>query len=190
MASLASMSAMATLTAQEPAAPPDTLEAARARPSLLYSPAVMDSIEASLQSSPRADLLPRKSPALALGLSAVLPGAGQAYTGRYLRIPVIWGFGYWFSRNWIKANDFYEEYREQFRLSVERGESGGAGNAQFKYIRDFYRDERDRFALYILITYLLNLMDAYVGASLYNFDVGEDLNGTAAVRMKISVPLR
>ena len=89
---------------------------------------------------------------------------------------------------WLKANDLYLSARGKYQQSVERGENGGQGSAQFLYERDFYRDERDKFAFYFALTYLLNIVDAYVGASLYNFEVTDNLGGGAALRL--SVPIR
>jgi hypothetical protein len=129
-----------------------------------------------------------KSATTAILLSAVLPGAGQIYTGRYWKVPIILGFGGYFVRKWLKANDLYLSARGKYQQSVERGENGGQGSAQFLYERDFYRDERDKFAFYFALTYLLNIVDAYVGASLYNFEVTDNLGGGAALRL--SVPIR
>ncbi|MBF8293541.1 MAG: hypothetical protein HW389_86 [Bacteroidetes bacterium] len=129
-----------------------------------------------------------KSPATAVLLSAVLPGAGQIYTGRYWKVPIILGFGGYFGTQWFRMNDRYANARSKYQESVLAGENKDQGNAQLLYERDFYRDQRDRFAFYFAITYLLNLVDAYVGASLYNFDVGDNLSGGAS--LKISIPLR
>ncbi|MBM4160715.1 MAG: hypothetical protein FJ217_06420 [Ignavibacteria bacterium] len=129
-----------------------------------------------------------KSPTTAVLLSAVLPGAGQIYTQRYWKVPIIVGFCGYFVYQWTKANDRYLSARSKYTQSVERGESGGQGSAQFLYERDFYRDERDKFAFYFALTYLLNIIDAYVGASLYTFDVGDNL-GTGAV-VRLSIPFR
>jgi Family of unknown function (DUF5683) len=128
-----------------------------------------------------------KSPSTAILLSAVLPGAGQIYTGRYWKVPIILGFGGYFGTQWFRMNDRYSNARSLYQESVLAGENKGQGNAQLLYERDFYRDQRDRFAFYFAITYLLNIVDAYVGASLYNFDVGDNLSGGASV--KISIPL-
>ncbi len=128
-----------------------------------------------------------KSPLTAVLLSALLPGAGQIYTERYWKVPLILGFGAYFVRQWVRADDLYENARERYRLSVERGENGGQGDGQVLYERDFYRDERDRFGFYIALTYLLNILDAYVGASLYDFDVDDSLNG---VSLRVQIPLR
>lgn len=126
-----------------------------------------------------------KSTTTAVLLSAVLPGAGQVYTERYWKIPIIWGFGVYFGSIWIKANNLYNDAAERYTASLA---NGGSGDDYERYRRDFYRDERDRFAFYLAITYVLNLVDAYVGASLYEFDVSDDLGGNAQLR--ISMPIR
>jgi hypothetical protein len=128
-----------------------------------------------------------KSTTTAVLLSAILPGAGQVYTGRYWKVPIILGFGGYFAYEVVKLNDKYSSARNAFSTSVAKGENNGQGSAQLQYERDFYRDERDRFAFYFLLTYLLNLVDAYVDASLFNFDVGDNLTGGAS--LKIRVPL-
>lgn len=125
-----------------------------------------------------------KSTTLAMALSAVVPGAGQIYTGRYWNIPIIWGAGIYFGSIWNRANNLYKDARDRYQASLR---AGGAGDAQARYERDFYRDERDRFAFYIAITYALNIVDAYVGASLYHFDVSDDLGGNAKLRMSIPI---
>lgn len=137
--------------------------------------------------SSKGSALVSKSTTTAIILSAVLPGAGQIYTGRYWKVPIILGFGGYFAYEWIRMNDHYTQARSQYTASVNAGENNGQGDAQLLYERDFYHDERDRFAFYLAITYLLNIVDAYVGASLYNFDVGDNLGGGTSV--KISVPI-
>lgn len=132
-------------------------------------------------------LRPGKSALTAILLSAVLPGAGQVYTERYWTAPIIVGFAAYFISQWIKADDLYVVARDRYRQSVESVEGGGEGSAQLLYERDFYRDQRDKFAFYLALTYFLNIVDAYVGASLYNFEVDDNLNG---VEMKLRIPIR
>ncbi len=129
-----------------------------------------------------------RSPALATILSAVLPGSGQIYAERYWTLPLIWGFGYWFVRQYIASDRKYDEWRLEYSKRLATEVSGPNVNYS-KYVRDFYRDQRDSFAFYLALTYVLNIVDAYVGASLYNFDVSEDLGGTAKVRFELRVPL-
>ena len=129
-----------------------------------------------------------KSPTTAVLLSAILPGAGQVYTGRYWKVPIVLGFSGYFVYEVMKLNDSYKSAQGKYTESVNKGENNGQGNAQFQYERDFYRDERDRFGFYFLLTYLLNIVDAYVDASLFDFDVGDNLTGGTS--LKIRVPIR
>lgn len=131
---------------------------------------------------------PAKSTLTAILLSAALPGAGQVYTERYWKVPIILGFSAYFVSQWIRQDDLYVKAREKYQLSVDQKENNGQGSPQFLYERDFYRDQRDRFAFYVGLTYLLNILDAYVGASLYNFEVTDNLGGGAA--LKLQVPIR
>ncbi len=122
---------------------------------------------------------PAKSPMLALGLSAALPGAGQIYTENYWKVPIIWGVsGYWIYE-WIQMNSEYRNFRD---LHIK--EPAG----QYLRLRDFYRDERDKFAWFLAGLYILNLIDAYAGAHLYDFDISPDvtLNGTTIARISVS----
>ncbi|MEX1139632.1 MAG: DUF5683 domain-containing protein [Bacteroidota bacterium] len=131
-----------------------------------------------------------RSPALAIVLSALAPGAGQIYAERYWTIPLIWGFGYWFVRNYIQLDRKYDEWSATYTLSLQQGIFAGTGDPSVKGLRDFYHNERDRFAFYLALTYILNIVDAYVGASLYAFDVSEDLGGEQNVRAELRIPIR
>ena len=119
--------------------------------------------------------------------AAVVPGAGQIYTERYLHAPVVWALGYHLVRQWKIGNDLYRDYGEQYLSSVAQDTVRQLGNSRLKLIRDFYHDERDRFGLYIGILYVLNLVDAYVGASLYSFEVSDELGGSAAIRFRVRI---
>jgi hypothetical protein len=131
-----------------------------------------------------------KSPALAVLLSAVLPGiGGQAYTEQYWRIPVYGGLFYWFGRNYVKGNDLYKKYGALYAESVALGVNGGLGDRLYRRLRDFYVNERERFAMYIVLTYVANMVDAYVSASLSSFDVGESLTGEQGIRLQILIPI-
>jgi len=114
-----------------------------------------------------------KSPAVAMTLSALLPGAGQIYNGSYWKTPLILGFAGYFTYAIFLLHDYYSDYRQRFRESIT--DENPMGNDRLLFIRDFYRNQRDRFAWYLGILYVINLLDAYVEATLSGFDVGEDL---------------
>ena len=115
---------------------------------------------------------------MAMGLSAVLPGAGQAYTENYWKIPVIWGLGGYWIYEWVRNNDRYRDFRDRYAGSV--ADSPPYGDERLLSLREFYRDQRDSFTWYLSLLYVLNIADAYVGAHLYDFDVGPDLTDRGA----------
>lgn len=130
----------------------------------------------------------KKDPWTAVGLSAVLPGAGQVYTENYWKVPVILGLGGYWVYEWGKNNTKYKEYRDLYDQSIE--EFPPYGNEQYLQLREAYKDQRDAFAWYLGILYLVNIVDAYVGAELYDFDVGPELgSGTPGARATLRIHL-
>ena len=134
--------------------------------------------------------MPSKSGSLAMLFSALLPGAGQVYAHRYYTIPIFWGFGVYFSSVAIKANKQYMDYRGKFSAAVKLDTIAQSGTLnqyeqQQHDDRDFYHDQRDEFILYLCLTYFLNIIDAYVGATLYDFDVSDNLGGSAKIQFRI-----
>ncbi|MCW8850178.1 MAG: DUF5683 domain-containing protein [Melioribacteraceae bacterium] len=111
----------------------------------------------------------QKSPMGALLRSAVIPGLGQFYNESYWKIPVIWGVSAWFIYLWNDRNDLYIYYKDQYNISLD--ETSNGNSSFYKTRRDFYRDDRDLFAIYLGLTYFLNLIDAYVDAHLFDFDI-------------------
>ena len=107
-----------------------------------------------------------KSPWGAVLRSAVLPGFGQFYNESYWKIPVIWGAGALLISGWVYNNNLYNDNKDLYT---------NTGQTIYQYRRDFYRNQRDNFTIYLAVLYLLNLVDAYVDAHLYDFTVEEDL---------------
>ena len=68
--------------------------------------------------------------------------------------------------------------------------SNPEGNTSIRGVRDFYKNQRNEFGWYLVITYVLNVLDAYVDAALYNFEVSPNLQGTNQWRVRMSFPLR
>ncbi len=106
-----------------------------------------------------------KSPLGAVLRSAVLPGWGQIYNESYIKAPIIWGIFGGLAVAWIRNNNKYVENRDLFIRT---------GNENFRRLRGFYRDQRDLVSIYIGLTYLLNIIDAYVDAQLFDFSVEEN----------------
>jgi hypothetical protein len=118
-------------------------------------------------------LYPKKSPGMAMLFSAILPGAGQFYNHSYWKVPIVLGFGLYFVSSWLDNNRRYEDYAEKYRLSVV---ANTYGDPVILNVREFYKSQRDSFTWYFFLLYLINIADAYVDASLYDFNVGGDLS--------------
>ena len=147
-----------------------------------------DTLQYQFSSMRLSDEKNAKSGNLAMLFSAILPGSGQVYAHRYYTIPLIWGFGYYFASSAIKANDRYMDYRGRYSESVRSDTIDHSGDAYILSVREFYHNQRDEFIFYLALTYFLNIIDAYVGATLYDFNVSDDLGGNAKLRFQI--PLR
>jgi Family of unknown function (DUF5683) len=117
---------------------------------------------------------PTKSTATAMLLSAVFPGGGQLYNQSYWKVPIVAGLGVYFISELLNDNRLYKDYRSQYDASITA--QLPSGNPRLLSLRDFYHDERDTFGWYFLILYVINIADAYVDASLFDFDVGSDLS--------------
>jgi len=112
-----------------------------------------------------------KSPTTAVLLSLLLPGAGQFYNESYWKVPLfLSGTGvltYLIIDNNIKYNDEQKKY--------DLMDDNDANRSRQKIVKEFYRDQRDQDAFYLLGVYILATVDAYVGAHLYDFNVSDDL---------------
>ncbi len=118
----------------------------------------------------------QKSPWGAVARSAVFPGWGQIYNESYWKAPVVWGIMGWFVYNWIDNNNKYIDYKNLY-IKTEQSLD--------REYRNFYRDQRDQFAIYIVLTYFLNLVDAYVDAHLFDFSVDENyLTNTKMINVR------
>lgn len=123
------------------------------------------------------------SPRKALLLSAVVPGAGQAYNKQYWKLPLVYGglaaFGYLFYDNRRVYNRLKTEYIARVDEDpATTGEPGLAGlsDANVRFFRDKYRSQSEQLGLGFVVTYLLTGAEAYVGAHLKTFDVSDDLS--------------
>lgn len=112
-----------------------------------------------------------KSPMGAVLRSAILPGWGQVYNESYWKIPIVWGtlgfiaYGYYF------YHVRYVKFRDKYSDAVINNDPL---EDQYLNTREWYKDNRDQMAVYFGLAYALNLLDAYVDAHLFDFDVSEN----------------
>jgi len=151
----------------------------------LASAQVKDSAMHVADSLKQAEIAHKKlysSPRKASIMSACLPGLGQIYNRSYWKVPVIYaglgGFGYLFYVN----NIHYNDYRQAVIYSVNNGDVSvfidgrNYSQDQLQKIKLDYKKSRDRWAIGVIIVYLVNIIDANVDAHLKTFDVSNDLS--------------
>lgn len=125
------------------------------------------------------------APARAAFYSAVLPGLGQAYNGKYWKIPIAYaglGVGIYF---YLNNDQQYDRYRSIYkrRLAGFRDDEFISPTGQERVTTDgliraqqFYQRNKEISLLVIVGIYALNIIDANVDAHLQQFNVSEDLS--------------
>ncbi len=137
------------------------------------------------------------SPLRAATRSALLPGWGQAYNGKYWKIPIIYGglafTGYLMYDHYTYRQIFKDKYLALTREGYENPNFSKPHLKNRIEKRDLdspiYQDannvltsfeERDRLLsisiLFTALIYAINIIDATIDAHLYNFDVSDDLS--------------
>ncbi|HLG34131.1 MAG TPA: DUF5683 domain-containing protein [Bacteroidia bacterium] len=121
------------------------------------------------------------SPSRAVLYSAILPGAGQAYNKKYWKIPIIYaGIGVL-----VYAIDFnqnnYSTFKDAYIIrtdgdSTTTDEYPRYTDDNLKTLFEYYRRNRDLSYILISTLYVLNILDAYVDAELFYFDVSDKLS--------------
>ena len=144
-------------------------------------------------------VLPPKSTVIAMLSTMVLPGAGQIYNESYWKAPVVWGLGYYFYSVYHNQDRLYLESKKKYEtaLTVYDTTTNTAARTLLSReisnnldLRKFYQRQRNEFGWYLAITYVLTILDAYVDAALYNFEVSPNLQGTSDWRMQARIPIR
>ena len=119
-----------------------------------------------------------KIPKKAALYTAILPGAGQVYTKKYWKVPIIYG-GLITSAYYInESNDFYQLYKSTYlnRLDGDFNDNLNYSDSDLRTLTEHYRRNREVSALLFTLTYILNIVDASVNAHLFDYDVSEDLS--------------
>jgi hypothetical protein len=96
----------------------------------------------------------------------------------------VFGLGLYFVSSWLDNNRRADDYRKQYDASV----LANAPDETLRSIREFYKNQRDAFAWYFAVLYLISIADAYVDASLSGFTVGGDLSSVAPVPQAVHRP--
>jgi hypothetical protein len=133
-------------------------------------------------------ILKHHSPKTAAFRSAILPGLGQIYNKKYWKLPIIYGAlgisGAVFSYNLTNYRALRVAYRAKYKAS--QGDSSELPKIRFdlkpidmnalRSYRDEFRSNIDYSALFFILLWGLNVVDATVDAHLKPFDVSPDLS--------------
>lgn len=130
----------------------------------------------------------------AMWLALVIPGAGQIYNRKYWKLPLIYGgfVGCAYAMRWnnMMYRDYSQAYldimdddptTESYNQFLHLGNKITTENMDrwkeiFKKRKDRYRRWRDMSFFCMLGVYALSVIDAYVDASLSEFDISPDLS--------------
>lgn len=132
-------------------------------------------------------------PMKAVWFSALCPGAGQIYNRRFWKLPIViggyMGLAYGYSWN----NRYYKDYTTAY-LDIMDNDPTTKSYMDFlpstwteenvdrdwlkdvlKRRKDFYRRNRDLCIISMIGVYLVCMVDAYVDAQLFHFDISPNI---------------
>ena len=137
-------------------------------------------------------------PTKAVWFSALVPGAGQIYNRQYWKLPIVvggfMGLAYGMSFNNRYYTDYSNAYRDAYSddpnansyinflpYSYRDNKEWIKNNMDWirnslKNKKDYYRRNRDLCIVGMLAVYGLAMIDAYVDAQLYTFDISPDVS--------------
>lgn len=129
----------------------------------------------------------------AMWLALVLPGAGQIYNRKYWKLPIIYGgfVGCTYAISW--NNQMYHDYSQAY-MDIMDDDPNTQSYNQFLHLgnriddtnidryKEIFRKRKDRYrrwrdmGLFVMIgVYAFSIIDAYVDASISEFDISDDL---------------
>ena len=137
----------------------------------------------------------------AVWLGVIFPGAGQIYNKSYWKLPIVYGafMGCGYAINWtsnrhdgyktayldlyndIQAGTVSEDPSKSYIAVIPEGYNLERVGGQYTWLntlknqQNIYRRYRDYSILATVIVYALSLIDAYVDAQLFDYDISPDL---------------
>lgn len=121
------------------------------------------------------------SPSKAAMLSSTFPGMGQVYNKKYWKVPIVYAAMGAAVYAIIWNQDQYKIYEQAFYSQIDNDQSndqfaGVYDQRQLIELQNFYRQQRDLSIILGAVAYGLNVLDAYVDAHLFYYDVSDDLS--------------
>jgi len=137
-------------------------------------------------------------PGKAVWYSALLPGLGQIYNRKYWKLPLVYGgfAGLTYALTWNSQylkdySNAYQDITDNLATTnrfldilplsyVKRYQSGEITQDRLTTIlknrRDYFRRNRDLTVISMVGLYFVTMIDAYVDAQLFQFDISPDLS--------------
>lgn len=136
----------------------------------------------------------KPNPRRAMWLALVMPGAGQIYNRKYWKLPIFYGgfVGCAYALRW--NNMMYRDYSQAY-LDIMDDDPNTQSYNQFLHLgtiitstnqaqwQEVFRKRKDRYrrwrdmSIFVMIgVYALSVIDAYVDASLSEFDISPNLS--------------
>ena len=180
----------------------DTIQYKNINSTPTFSP-VIDIADTATMTQKEIDrLFWQPDPVRAVWLGAVVPGLGQIYNRSYWKVPIVYGgfMGCAYAITW--TNDQYIGYKNAYRdiyydirdgkvsndpsksyiailpegYTIDRMGGTSAYRDRLKEWQSRSRRNRDLAIAATAIVYALTLVDAYVDAQLFDFDISTDLS--------------
>jgi len=136
----------------------------------------------------------KPTPRKAVIYSAIFPGLGQIYNRKYWKLPILYGgfVGFTYAITW--NNGYYRDYLGAYQDIMDDNPETNRWHNMLPYgqdpettdvewftdvlqqRKDYYRYYRDLSIIGTVALYLLAMVDAYVDAQLFDFDMSPDLS--------------
>lgn len=132
----------------------------------------------------------KHNPKLAVGLSIILPGAGQMYNKKWWKVPIIYaclGTSSYFVYRFASKMQIY---KTEYRCRMQEGYGTPSPNLTM-YSDDNILSSKKKYQRNMEISiaatailYVLNIIDAAVDANLFYFDISDDLSMQIAPKIQ------
>lgn len=136
----------------------------------------------------------KPNPTKAVIYAAIFPGLGQIYNRKYWKLPIVYGgfLGFTYAITW--NGRYYTDYSNGFKDITDEDPATDSWKNFLPYgqdpetvdkewlttvmkrRKDFYRRYRDLSIIGTVAMYALSIVDAYVDAQLFDFNISPDLS--------------
>ena len=136
----------------------------------------------------------KPNPTKAVIYAAIFPGLGQIYNRKYWKLPIVYGgfLGFSYAISW--NNRYYTDYSSGYMDIMDDDPETDSWKNFLPYgvdpesvdkawltdvmkrRKDFYRRYRDLSIIGTVAMYALSIIDAYVDAQLFDFNISSDLS--------------